>query len=134
MKENTLVIIKPDGIKRKLVGRILQRFEDKQLDIVKMSFTSLTESDLKEHYQHLVKESFFPDLLAYMLSGPVILLVFEGENAVSKVRKMVGSTDPLEAQAGTIRADFALNKTKNLIHASDSTDSAWTEINYFFNR
>lgn len=132
MREATLVIIKPDGVQRKLVGRIIQRFEEKELEIKQMKFVELTEEQLKVHYCHLTDEKFFPGLLNYMQSGPVVLLVLEGEQAVVKVRKMVGATDPLKAEAGTLRADFGLDQTKNLVHASDSATAGQKEIVSFF--
>lgn len=132
MAEQTLVIIKPDGLTRRLTGRIIQRFEDKQLQISQIKKTSLTKTQLYDHYKHLTEQSFFPRLLDYMLEGPVVLMVIEGENAVLQTRKIVGVTDPMEAEMGSLRGDYGVNKTRNLIHASDSIDSAEEEIARFF--
>ncbi|GAA3010563.1 nucleoside-diphosphate kinase [Tetragenococcus solitarius] len=132
MSEQTLVIIKPDGLARRLIGRIIQRFEDKQLQISQIKKTTLTKAQLYEHYKHLIEQSFFPRLLDYMLEGPVILMVIEGENAVLQTRKIVGVTDPMEAEMGSLRGDYGINKTRNLIHASDSVASADEEIARFF--
>ncbi|MHC5247207.1 nucleoside-diphosphate kinase [Enterococcus sp. HY326] len=130
--ESTLVIIKPDGVKRKLIGRVIQRFEEKGLALQKLKYEVLTEEVLKEHYSHLVNKPFFPELVAYMTSGPVVLMILEGENVVKNVRKLVGATDPFEAAVGTLRGDFGLSKTENLVHASDSERAALTEIARFF--
>ena len=122
MKETSLVIIKPDGVERKLVGKIIQRFEDKGIDLLHLKFERLTVETVKEHYEHLKDELFFPELLAYMTSGPVVVMVVVGDNVVKKVRKLVGATNPLDAESGTLRADYGLSVTKNLIHASDSVN------------
>lgn len=132
MTEQTLVIIKPDGVRRNLVGRIIQRFEDRKLTIAQMRLGYMTEELAREHYAHLVDKSFFPDILSYMTSGPVIFLALEGENAIPMVRKMVGCTNALEADPGTIRGDFATNKSENVVHASDSPEAAAAEIQRFF--
>ena len=102
--EKTLVIIKPDGVRRQLIGKILQHFEQKNLRILDLKMGVLTKEQLEEHYQHLKERPFFPELLAYMLSGQVVIGILEGEDAVDSVRKIVGATNPLEAQSGTIRA------------------------------
>ena len=93
MKETSLVIIKPDGVERKLVGKIIQRFEDKGIDLLHLKFERLTVETVKEHYEHLKDELFFPELLAYMTSGPVVVMVVVGDNVVKKVRKLVGATN-----------------------------------------
>ncbi|NST20318.1 nucleoside-diphosphate kinase [Enterococcus faecalis] len=132
MKETSLVIIKPDGVERKLVGKIIQRFEDKGIDLLHLKFERLTVETVKEHYEHLKDELFFPELLAYMTSGLVVVMVVVGDNVVKKVRKLVGATNPLDAESGTLRADYGLSVTKNLIHASDSVQSAKIEMQRFF--
>ncbi len=132
MSEQTLVIIKPDGINRRLVGEILQRFERADLAIVRLEMKSLSAEQLREHYQHLLERPFFPELFAYMTEGPVVLLVLEGEQAITRVRKLVGATDPLKAEMGTIRAELGLNTTRNIVHASDSEAAATAEIARFF--
>lgn len=130
--EQTLVIIKPDGVRRKLAGRIIQRFEDRQLTIKALQIGVMPRETAKVHYAHLQDKVFFEDLLDYMTSGPVIYLVLEAENAVELVRGMVGFTDGLKAAPGTIRGDFAINKDENVIHASNCTEAAAAEIKRFF--
>ena len=130
--EKTLVIIKPDGVKRHLVGKIIQRFEEKGLVITALKMETLTLSLLEEHYNHLVTRPFFPELVDYMTSGPVVILILTGENAIEIVRKMVGTTNPLQAEIGSIRGQYGLSHTENVIHASDSTAAAQAEIQRFF--
>lgn len=132
MEEQTLVIIKPDGVARGLVGRIIQRFEDRNLVITQMRHAFMTEALAREHYAHLVNKPFFPEILAYMTPEPVIYMALSGENAVAVVRQMVGYTDPLEALPGTIRGDFAIKKGENVVHASDTPTAADQEILRFF--
>lgn len=133
MMEQTLVIIKPDGVQRKLVGRIIQRFEDRNLTIKKMYQTVLDEPLVRKHYDHLKERNFFLDIINYMTSGSVIVILLEGERVIEIARKMIGKTDALLAAPGTIRGDFALNKSENIIHASDSIEAAQLEIERFFN-
>lgn len=130
--EKTLVIIKPDGVKRHLVGKIIQRFEEKGLVITALKMETLTLSLLEEHYNHLVTRPFFSELVDYMTSGPVVILILTGENAIEIVRKMVGATNPLQAEIGSIRGQYGLSHTENVIHASDSTAAAQAEIQRFF--
>ncbi|HIX71106.1 MULTISPECIES: nucleoside-diphosphate kinase [Enterococcus] len=130
--EQTLVIIKPDGVRRKLVGRIIQRFEDRQLTITAMRVDRMSRDLAKVHYAHLQEKPFFEEILEYMTSGPVIYLVLEADNAVALVRGMVGFTDGLKATPGTIRGDFAINKDENVVHASDCPEAARNEIQRFF--
>ncbi|GMA48249.1 nucleoside-diphosphate kinase [Tetragenococcus muriaticus] len=134
MTEQTLVIIKPDGLLRSLVGRIIQRFEEKQLQISQIKKEELSQAQLREHYSHLANKSFFPTLMSYMMEGPVLLMVIEGTSAVTRTRKIVGVTDPMEAEMGTLRGDFGVDKTRNLIHASDSVETAHEEIVRFFSK
>ncbi len=130
--EKTLVIIKPDGVKRKLVGKIIQRMEDKNLTIFAMKQGMMTEDLVKTHYAHLTNRHFFPELVHYMTSGPVVFMVLEGANVIDIIRKMVGATKAEEAIPGTIRGDYGMPGTENVIHASDSKDSAVQEIIRFF--
>ncbi|MDT2570508.1 nucleoside-diphosphate kinase [Enterococcus raffinosus] len=130
--EQTVVIIKPDGVKRKLVGKVIQRFEERGLIIKEMFQQTLEESLVKAHYAHLKDKPFFNEILEYMTSGPVIVMILEQENVIQIVRKMIGTTNALEASPGTIRGDFALNASENIIHASDSLESAEMEIRRFF--
>lgn len=132
--EKTVVIIKPDGVKRKLVGKIIQRFEERNLIIKDLQQRTLDESLVKAHYAHLIDQPFFNEILSYMTSGPVIVMILEQENVIQLVRKMIGPTDALEAPSGTIRGDFAINTSENIIHASDSPESAAIEIHRFFSK
>ncbi|GGC91697.1 nucleoside-diphosphate kinase [Enterococcus wangshanyuanii] len=130
--EQTLIIIKPDGVKRKLVGEILQRFERKQLTIRQLKVAMMTRELAEEHYAHVKKFDFFEDMMDYMTSSEVIYLVLEGEAVIKTVRTMIGATNCLEAAPGTIRGDYGNNSYHNIIHASDSPEAAQTEIQRFF--
>ena len=129
--ENTLVIIKPDGVKRNLVGNIMERFENKGLTILQLKMTRLDQKAVEEHYAHISHLSVWGDIISFMISGPVVIMVLEGHNAVAEVRRLMGTT--FDAAAGTIRGDLALNGTigDNLIHASDSVENAQLEIERF---
>lgn len=131
--EMTLVLLKPDCIEKKIVGDVISRFENYGLAIRGIKITQLSNAILKEHYAHLAQKDFFPELLAFMSSSPVIVMVLEGENAIEEVRNLIGSTDPLDAKLGTIRSDYGDDKMHNIIHASDSPTNAEIEINRFFN-
>lgn len=131
-KQQTLVLLKPDALQRDLLGEIIRRFEMKGLKIVGLKFIRLTSEILDAHYAHLTDKPFFASLKEFMMQTPVVGLVLEGYDAVSEIRKIVGSTNPREADAGTIRADFSMNAPSNLIHASDSVESAVSEVKRFF--
>ena len=130
--QKTVVLLKPDALQRDLLGEIVTRFERKGLKIIAMKFIRLTEGLLDEHYSHLADKPFFSDLKKFMMQTPVVGMVLEGYEAVTEVRKIIGSTDPRKADAGTIRADFSMNMPSNLIHASDSVETAEGEIKRFF--
>lgn len=130
--ERTFVMIKPDGVERRLVGRIIQVFEDAGLSIVRMCLTKLSEDIAKQHYAIHKEKPFFKGLIKYVTRGPVVLMVIEGENAITKVRQLVGATDPLKAAPGSIRGRFALDIGENLVHASDRPETAEEEIKRFF--
>jgi len=132
MVEQSLIFIKPDGVKRGLVGRILQRFEDRGFVIRDLKLFSPTDAQIDGHYHEHVSKGFYPELKAYMKSGPIAVAVIEGPNAVAIIRKMVGVTNAGDAEPGTIRGDFALTTAMNIIHASDSVESAKREISNFF--
>jgi len=134
MKEQTFVMLKPDAINRKLVGKIIQRFEDKGFNIVDMKMMKLSKELAETHYEEHEGKEFYDNLVNFITSGKVIAMVLEGENAIKAVRKMVGKTNPLEANAGTIRGDFAYSTPDNIIHASDSLNSAKREIRLFFGK
>ncbi len=130
--ERTLIIFKPDAMNRLLVGRILTRFEDKGLRIVGMKLQQSSRAQVEQHYAVHRERPFYPSLVAFMTSGPVILAVLEGPQAITVVRNLLGATDGRQAAPGTIRGDFGLDKQYNLVHASDSPDTARTEIELFF--
>ncbi len=130
--ERTVVLLKPDALQRDLLGEIIGRFERKGLKIIAMKMIPLTDDLLDEHYAHLADKSFFGDLKKFMMQTPVIAMVLEGLEVVAEVRKLVGSTNPRQADAGTIRADLSMNVPSNLIHASDSAESAGVEVKRFF--
>ena len=130
--QRTLVLCKPDAVQRGLVGRIVSRFEDKGLKIVGMKMLTVEEALAHQHYQEHVKKPFFPELVAFITSSPIVALAIEGDNAVEVVRGLMGVTNPQNAAPGTIRGDFGLNLTKNLVHGSDSVASATREIALFF--
>ncbi|MHA1860582.1 MAG: nucleoside-diphosphate kinase [Candidatus Asgardarchaeia archaeon] len=130
--ERTLIIIKPDGVVRGRVGEILSRFERKGLKIIGMKMASLGDDILEKHYSHLADKPFFRGLVDFMKKTPVVLIVLEGRNAVEVVRQMCGPTDANKAPPGTIRGDFAISVGRNIIHASDSLETAKVEISRFF--
>jgi nucleoside-diphosphate kinase len=125
-------MLKPDCIKRNLVGQVITRIENKGFTIKEMKMMTLTEDILGEHYAHLKDEPFFPALMAYMTSGPVIGMIVEGDNVLKGMRKLMGPTKYEEAEAGTIRGDFATSTRFNIIHGSDTPENAEIEIKRFF--
>jgi nucleoside-diphosphate kinase len=130
--QRTLVLIKPDAVQRELVGEIVTRFERKGLKTVALKMTHLDETTLTEHYGHLKDKGFFKDLLKFMMQTPVIAMVLEGYDIIEVVRVLIGSTNPRQADAGTIRSDLSMNVPSNIIHASDSIEAAEVEIKRFF--
>ena len=130
--EVTLSIIKPDAVKKNVIGEIYSRFEKAGLKIVQSQMISLTQEEAEGFYEVHKDRSFFNDLVSFMISGPVMIQVLEGDNAVSLNRELMGATNPKEADAGTIRADFADSIDANAVHGSDSLENAAIEINYFF--
>ena len=131
-KERTFIFIKPDGVSRGLVGQILARFESRGLVISELKKMEISPELSDRHYEEHVDKAFYPRLKKYVTSGSVVAAIFEGENAVSVVRAMCGATDPCQADPGTIRGDFALSLDANIIHSSDSVESASREIQNFF--
>ena len=130
--ERTLSIIKPDGVEKGLIGKIIARFEDKGLKPVAVRLTHLSRAEAEGFYAVHKARPFFADLVKFLTSGPVVLMVLEGENAVLANRDIMGATDPKKAAEGTIRRDFATDIEKNTVHGSDSPENARTEISYFF--
>ena len=133
MAERTLVLLKPDAVQRGLVGEIVGRLEDRGWKIVGLKFMRMTDEVARKHYAEHVEKPFFPGLAAFMMSRPIIAIALEGENVVDAVRKSMGSTNPQDANPGTIRGDLAVNIGRNLIHGSDSVESAIRELAIFFN-
>ena len=130
--EQTLSIIKPDAVKKNVIGQILARFEKAGLRIVAARMTHLSRSEAEGFYAVHRERPFFRDLVEFMISGPVMIQVLEGENAIAKNRELMGATDPKKAAKGTIRADFAESIDANAVHGSDGPDTARKEIAYFF--
>lgn len=130
--EQTFIIIKPEAVARGLVGEILKRFEQKGLRIVRLKMDRISEDVARVHYGHHADKHFFPGLLAAITAGPVVMAILEGPNAIAHVRNLIGATDPLKAAPGTIRGDFALENPYNMVHASDSPETAAVEIERFF--
>jgi nucleoside-diphosphate kinase len=130
--EKTLIILKPDCIKRQLIGRILQRFEDKGLNLAAMKLMQISTELAERHYAPHKGKPFYPGLIEYITCGPVVVMVLSGVNAISMARKLMGQTFGYEADPGTIRGDFGASKTFNLVHGSDSPESAETEIALYF--
>ena len=130
--ERTLSIIKPDAVAKNVIGEIYTRFEHAGLKIIAARMTSLSRADAEGFYVVHKSRPFFKDLVAFMISGPVIIQVLEGDSAVQKNRDLMGATDPKKAEKGTIRADFADSIDANAVHGSDSVENAATEIAYFF--
>lgn len=131
-KERTLSIIKPDAVGKNVIGEIYSRFEKAGLSIVAAKMVQLTDESAGGFYAEHKERGFFKDLIAFMTSGPVMVQVLEGEGAVAKNRDLMGATNPADAAAGTIRADFAVSIDANAVHGSDSEQSAAREIAYFF--
>jgi len=130
--ERTLSIIKPEAVARNIIGEIYKRFEQAGLRIVAARMMRLTEDQAKRFYEVHKERPFYNDLVAYMQSGPVMVQVLEGENAIARNREIMGATNPAEAAKGTIRADFAESVEENAVHGSDGADTARTEIAFFF--
>lgn len=130
--EQTLVIIKPSGVDRRLCGKIINRFEEKGLVIAGMKMMQLDEQILREHYAHLVDKPFFPSLVKSMMATPVIVMCLAGVDAVEVVRSMTGVTNGRKAAPGTIRGDYSMSGQQNIVHASDTPDNAEIELQRFF--
>jgi nucleoside-diphosphate kinase len=130
--ERTLVLVKPDGVRRGLVGTIIARFEAKGFEIVALNQRTLDKETADQHYAEHVEKGWYPELREFITSGPLVSLVLSGDKAIEVVRLMVGATDARAAAPGTVRGDLALSNQANLIHASDSPESATREIALFF--
>ena len=132
MIQKSFVMMKPDAVQRRLMGKILARFEEKGLQIVACKLIQIDEDLAKTHYGEHAEKPFFPSLVEYITSSPALAMVIEGEEAITTIRKLVGATNPLEADLGTIRGDYGMDTGRNIIHASDSPASAEREIGLFF--
>jgi nucleoside-diphosphate kinase len=130
--EQTLSIIKPDAVKKNVIGKIISRFEDAGLRVVAARMTHLSRKEAEGFYAVHRERPFFKDLVEFMISGPVLIQVLEGDNAIAKNRELMGATDPKKAAKGTIRADFADSIDANAVHGSDGPETARKEIAYFF--
>jgi nucleoside-diphosphate kinase len=131
-RERTFIMIKPDGVQRGLIGDITKRFEQKGFKLVGLKMSQPGQAHFEKHYADLSTKGFFPGLVAYAASGPVVAMVWEGNNAVLTGRKMLGATRPDDSAPGTIRGDYAIDVGRNIIHGSDSVDSANKEIGLWF--
>ncbi len=131
--ERTLAIIKPDGVARGIIGEVIQRLESNKLKISAMKMLKMNQEQAKGFYAVHEERPFFDSLTYFMSSGPIVVMVLEGENAIAKYREIMGATDYREAAEGTIRKDFATDIEKNVVHGSDSSETAANEIAYFFN-
>ncbi len=132
--EQTLIILKPDAVQRRLIGKIIQRFEDKGLRIAAMKFMQISRELAERHYAVHKGKPFYPNLIEYITSGPVAVMVLAGPKAIEVSRKMMGKTFGYEAEPGTIRGDFGNSRTLNLIHGSDGLETAKEEISLYFSK
>ncbi len=130
--ERSLIILKPDAVQRRLIGRIIQRFEDKGFAVVGMKLLQMSRELAERHYAPHKGKPFYPGLINYITSGPVVVMVLQGDRCIEIVRTLMGETFGYEAHPGTIRGDFGVSRTYNLVHGSDSPESAATEIALFF--
>lgn len=130
--ETTLILLKPDCVQRNLMGEVIGRFENKGLTILGMKMLQLDDALINEHYGFLADKPFFPSIVSYMKSSPIVAMAIRGSNAVSTIRTMSGATNPVDALPGTIRGDFALSIDGNIMHASDSIETAEEELQRFF--
>jgi nucleoside-diphosphate kinase len=130
--ERTLVLLKPDCVQRRLAGRVISRFEEKGLNIVALKLMRVTPELAKRHYAEHVQKGWYPELESFITASPIVAMVVEGPDAIRVVREMVGVTNGLKANPGTIRGDYSTSQQMNLVHASDSTESAVREVGIFF--
>ncbi|HET8739129.1 MAG TPA: nucleoside-diphosphate kinase [Acidimicrobiia bacterium] len=130
--EHTFIMVKPDGVARGLVGEVITRFERKGLRLERIRGLTITDTMARTHYAEHVDKPFFPELLAFITSGPVVAMEWSGEEAVAVCRTIMGATDPKQAAPGTIRGDLGLVVTENIVHGSDSVESAARELEIFF--
>ena len=130
--ERTLILVKPDAFARSLTGEIIARFERKGLSLVALKLMTMTRELAERHYAEHVGKSFFEELVTFITSGPLVAMVLEGDEAVEAARQVIGATNPLQATTGSIRGDYAIAVGQNMVHGSDSTESAEREVGLFF--
>ena len=130
--EKTFVMVKPDGVRRRLVGEVIKRIEDKGYDVREMKLFTIDEDLAKRHYAEHTEKPFFGELVSFITSGPVVAMVVEGPDVIAAMRQLMGATNPLEATPGSIRGDLATLIGENIVHGSDSLESAEREVNLFF--
>lgn len=130
--QRTFVMVKPDGVRRRLVGEVIKRIESKGYEILEMRLLTIDESLAQKHYAEHVERPFFSELVSFITSGPVVAMVVEGPDAVGGMRQIMGATNPIEAATGSLRGDFATLIGENIVHGSDSPESAEREVNLFF--
>lgn len=130
--ERTFLAVKPDGVQRGLIGKVINRLEQKGFKLLGMKFVPVTNELAEKHYGEHKGKPFFNGLVKFITSGPIVAMVWEGKDVINSVRKMMGKTNPLEAEVGTIRGDFGIDIGRNVVHGSDSKASAEREINLFF--
>lgn len=130
--EKTLILVKPDGVQRGLIGEIVARFEKRGLQLAGMKFIQMSQTLAETHYQVHKERPFYNDLVSYIISGPVVAMVWQGNNAVKAARATIGATNPVEASPGSIRGDFGMEIGRNLVHGSDSPENGEKETSYFF--
>ncbi len=130
--ERTFIMVKPDGVEKGLIGEIIKRIEQKGYKLAGLKILVISEELARQHYAEHVDKGFFSELLAFITSAPVVAMVWEGPEVINTLRTMMGKTNPLEAMPGTIRGDYAVNLSQNIIHGSDSPEAAVREINLFF--
>jgi nucleoside-diphosphate kinase len=131
--QRTLSIVKPDGVQKHLIGEVIKRFEEHGLKVIGLKMISMDKKEAEGFYAVHRGKPFFESLTTFMSSGPSVVMVLEGEGAISKIRELMGATDPKQAKEGTLRNQFATNIEKNVVHGSDAPETATFEINYFFN-
>ncbi len=131
-KQQTLILVKPDGVKRRLVGEVISRIEAKGFEIRELRMATIEESLAQKHYAEHVDKPFFGELVSFITSGPLVAMVVEGVDAIAGMRQIMGATNPIEAAPGSIRGDFATIIGENIVHGSDSPESAEREVNLFF--
>ena len=130
--ERTLILVKPDGVQRGLAGEIISRFEKRGLKLVGMKFMQMSQELAEEHYGVHKERPFYNDLVSYITSGPIVAMVWEGNDAIAAARSTMGATNPVAAAPGTIRGDFGMEIGRNLVHGSDSVENGVKEVNLFF--